>query len=509
MQRIVSLVALPLTLSIVGCSGGTGDASGAQESLGTSGDALHGNEHETPSVDWSESTLAAIASSGYGATIAARAIAEVHTAAYDAWSAYSDLATPTQPSVTRQPASARTDANKRVAMSQAAYDVLVDLFPAQQTDLAKRLKAFGGDPGNMATTGTSPVAIGNAAAAAIIAVRHQDASNQLGDITPGAYSDYTGYAPVNTPTTVLDPNRWQPLVVNGATQSFLTPQWQNVIPFALTDPTAFRPPPPPQFGSVDYRAEAEHLIDVSASLDDRAKVIAEYWTDGPGTSTAAGHWARLAEVVSARDRHSIDDDAKMFFALGNALLDTSISVWEAKRFYDYVRPITAIRYLYAGKKIVAWGGPNQGTRTIDGAQWRPYDPANEVTPASAEYPAEESAFAFAAARVLVRFTGDERFGADYVAEENSSVIEKHVPKHDVRLCWAQFEDAARQAGRAGQLRGVHFAGSDHAGRALGRQVGDLVWTTALGFFHEANPSHAPARWADCDRDDQDDPKDDE
>src|SRR5262249_28658907 len=149
---------------------------------------------------------------------------------------------------------------------------------------------------------------------------------------------------------------------------------------------------------------------------------------------------------------------KMFFALSNALLDASIAVWEGKRFYDYVRPITAIRTLYAGKKIVAWGGPNQGTRTIDGSKWQPYDATDEVTPASAEYPAEESAFAFAAAKVLVHFTGSEQFGGDFVAERGSSRIEKHTPSCDVKLCWHTFALAARQAGRAGQFRGVHFAG---------------------------------------------------
>src|SRR5262249_41957742 len=158
-------------------------------------------------------------------------------------------------------------------------------------------------------------------------IRQFDASNQNGEINPGAYSDYTGYAPVNTPSKVNDPNRWQPLNVKGSAQSFLTPQWQNVLPFALTSPDQFRPAPPAAFGAADYAVGARELLDLSAGLDDRRKVVAEYWTDGPGTSTAAGHWMRFAQIVSARDHHTIDDDAKMFFALGNALLDTSIATW--------------------------------------------------------------------------------------------------------------------------------------------------------------------------------------
>jgi hypothetical protein len=477
------------------------------EALGAASYGGH-DAHETVSVEWNETTLTAIRGAGFGPSISARALAEVHTAAFDAWTAYSEHATPTQPSVTRQPAAARTDKNKTIAMSQAAYRILLDLFPAQQASLAARLHTFGGDSMNAMTSGTSPVAIGNAAAAAILAVRQFDASNQNGDINPGAYSDYTGYAPVNTPTTVNDPNRWQPLVVGGATQSFLTPQWQNVLPFALTSPDQFRPAPPAQFGSSEYKTEATDLLDLSANLDDRRKVVAEYWTDGPGSSSAAGHWARLAQIVSHRDHHSTDDDAKMFFALGNALLDASIATWEGKRFYDYVRPITAVHQLYAGKTVKAWGGPNKGTQKIDGGKWLPYEPSNEVTPASPGYPSEESAFAFAAATVLESYTGSDFFGADYVAERGSSVIEsKHTPKHDVRLCWGTFEHAARQASFATRLRGVYFASGDHAGRDIGKAVGAQAWNAASALFHETCPVRPHVRSADCDRDDADDPSD--
>ena len=53
----------------------------------------------------------------------------------------------------------------------------------------------------------------------------------------------------------------------------------------------------------------------------------------------------FGQFVSARDNHSVDDDAKMFFALGNAVFDAGIATWEAKVNYDYVRPVRAIREL--------------------------------------------------------------------------------------------------------------------------------------------------------------------
>ena len=62
------------------------------------------------------------------------------------------------------------------------------------------------------------------AAAAVLEQRHNDGSNQLGDRAPGAYSDYTGYAAVNTAFTITDPNRWQPLaVVVGGDSTLLGP----------------------------------------------------------------------------------------------------------------------------------------------------------------------------------------------------------------------------------------------------------------------------------------------
>ncbi|HET9560391.1 MAG TPA: phosphoesterase, partial [Actinomycetota bacterium] len=58
-------------------------------------------------------------------------------------------------------------------------------------------------------------------------------------------------------------------------------------------------------------------------------------------------------AVSARDGHGLDEDVRLFFALTAALLDAGIACWDAKRAYDSVRPITAIRYLFAGREVTA------------------------------------------------------------------------------------------------------------------------------------------------------------
>jgi hypothetical protein len=169
----------------------------------------------------------------------------------------------------------------------------------------------------------------------------------------------------------------------------------------------------------------------------------------------------------------------MFFALGNALLDASIAVWEAKRFYDYVRPITAVRYLYAGRTIDAWGGPGLGTQSIAGESFRAYIP----TPPFAEYTSGHSAFSAASARILTLFTASAAFGASHTVLAGSSPVEPgFAPTADVTLSWATFEEAANQAGLSRRYGGIHFHDGDLESRKMGRQIGSLVWTRAQTYF---------------------------
>ena len=115
-----------------------------------------------------------------------------------------------------------------------------------------------------------------------------------------------------------------------------------------------------------YREQVAEIPGYSGSLTDREKIIAEFWADGPHTWTPPGHWVQIAIGVSLRDHHDLGDDARMFMALSGALLDAGIAAWDAKRAYDYVRPATAIPYLYAGQQVKAWRGPDQGIGLIDG-----------------------------------------------------------------------------------------------------------------------------------------------
>ena len=209
---------------------------------------------------------------------------------------------------------------------------------------------------------------------AILAFRHTDGSNQLGNDPAGRlgvrYSDTTGYQPVNSPGNTVILDRWTPehVPIDAApedvvrTQRFLTPQWGNVTPFALASGNVVRPVAPEPFLLVDgtvnlndktitlsngdvlnvdrsligtiinpaFIAQAEEVVAYSAGLTDKEKLIAEFWEDGGGTSFPPGTFMTFGEFVSARDNHSLDDDAMMFFALANAMFDAGIATWEAK-----------------------------------------------------------------------------------------------------------------------------------------------------------------------------------
>ena len=440
---------------------------------------------------WNQTSLEAITNGTLGPPMVARALAIVHTAMFDAWAAYDEAAVGTRLGASlRRPSVEHTLAHKNEAVSYAAYRALVDLFPAQVARFDARMAALGLDPANTTQDATTPAGIGNRAAAAVLSFRHQDGSNQLGALGPTGqpYSDYTGYVPANTPDVITDPNRWQPLrFLNRAgtatvNQVCLGAHWARVTPFALASADQFRPPPQRLFPHGRYRQQAEDLIRLSANLGDREKVIAEYWADGPMTVLPPGHFDLFAQFVSLRDGHTLDQDVQLFFILTNAAFDAGIAAWDAKIHYDYVRPVTAIRYLKRGQKIRAWAGPGLGTRVIDGEAWRPYQPEWFPTPPFSEYVSGHSTFSAAAAEILERFTGGDNFGASITITQGDLGVEPGMPAQPVTLSWPTFSAAADEAGLSRRYGGIHFEDGDLEGRKLGRAVGALAWEKALGYI---------------------------
>lgn len=442
--------------------------------------------------DWTSAVLQAVRDTHMGPPMVARATAMMYTSMYDSWAAYDASADATMlGNSLRRPESERTPQNKEKAVCYAAYRTLADLFrqPAQVQSFRSVMGIYGCDCDNLTTDLSSAAGIGNVCAAELLRLRHSDGSNQLGDLNPGAYSDYTKYTPVNTPDSLNDPSRWQPLALPAESsgtvvQKFLVPQWGQVMPFALASPSEFRPAPPAAYPSRLFKVQARQLLQMSANLTERQKAMVQYWADGPKSETPPGHWLLLAQFVSQRDQHTLDDDVKMFFVLSNALCDASIAAWDAKRAYDSVRPISAIRFLYAGKKVRAWGGAGQGTQLIKGEEWSPYFPPTSITPPFPEHVSGHSTFSAAAAEVLWRFTGSDEFGASAVIAAGSCSAEPgSAPAKDITLQWKTFSDAADEAGKSRRYGGIHFKNADLEGRILGRNVGAKTWEKAQTYIN--------------------------
>jgi hypothetical protein len=490
-QRIAALVTLGVLAACQSerATAPTIDPSSATASRGEDDDHGNNSHHDGPAeatvvVKWSSACLQAVRDLKPGPPMVARDLAMVHTAMYDAWAAYDNRAIGTRlGSSLRRPGKERTLENKRKAMSFAAYRVLMDLLPAGHAAFDKLMSDLHYDPSDVSTNAATAAGVGNLAAAALLEYRHHDGSNQLGDLNPGAYSDYTGYVYVNTADKLNDPTQWQPLIVKGVAQKYLAPHWGRVTPFAMTSGSQFRMAgitPNTPFGGLE--SAVDEAIAHSANLTDREKVIAEYWADGPSSELPPGHWCLFAAWVSKRDHHTEDEDVKMFFAVANAGMDAGIAAWDIKRFFNSARPATAVPYYKKDKVIYAWGGPGKGTVKMLGQQWRPYQPENVVTPAFPEYISGHSTFSAASAEVLRLFTGSDRFGASATILAGTSKIEPGVPAKDVTLSWPTFSAAADQAGLSRRYGGIHFAHGDLQGRLVGRMIGAQTWRKAEEYF---------------------------
>lgn len=463
-------------------------------------------------IEWNNILLEAVRSIGKlpstspdigrgGPPQVARSISIVYTSIYDAWSAYDSVANPVHRTTPRKPAAQHNEANRRKAISQAAYRALIDQFPPQIFDatfkstyesmLTKQLAKDGiVIPGPT----PAPVDVGNQAADDVLGFRHNDNSNQA-----GLYADTTGYVPANkampaplaaSPDAIGFPGRWQALTYlssahEAKTPKFICPHWKLVKPFSLASGDQFRPTTAPQSPlSQGFLDQAKHVIDVQANLTLEQKVIAEYWADGPNSELPPGHWTEFAAFVAERDGLDTNQSVKLFFALSNAIFDASIATWDAKVAFDYVRPITAIRHLFRGKKILAWGGPGLGTQEILGEAWKPFQSATFPTPPFAEFTSGHSGFSMAAATVLKIFTGSDQFGFFY-SQDTPLKADPTEPVTGTILHWPTFTAAALEAGESRIYGGIHFYEGNVVGLDIGEKVGLSAYAKAQDLWSGA------------------------
>ena len=213
------------------------------------------------------------------------AFAIVHTCMYDAWAAYDDVAVGTRAGgALRRPSRGAYSGQSAQGAELCHLPGVGRSVPTEKTLFDVEMGQLGYDPLDVSSVAAG---VGIKVCRDVLAFRHGDGANQLGDLNGGEpYSDYTGYAPINDVDRVSDPSRWQPLrastytlqgllasrwIVDGAPQVFLAPHWGLVTPFALTSADQFPPEPPAEFGTARFEQQVREIVTVSANPTDRQK----------------------------------------------------------------------------------------------------------------------------------------------------------------------------------------------------------------------------------------------
>jgi Ca2+-binding RTX toxin-like protein len=324
-------------------------------------------------------------------------------------------------------------ASVNAAAAAAARDALAALFPARAATFNAALSAVVASlPVGSATT--EGLAAGSAAATQVLALRANDGMS--------ATSTYS-------PTGEL--GRWAP-TAPGA--SAVLPQWGQVKPWTMLTNSQFRPVAPPAITTTEY-SSAFALVRQLGSVNSTVRnadqtATAHYWAGGPGTATPPGQWNMIARTVAQQQDLSVTDASRLYALMNMALADAAILCWDAKYFYDYWRPVTAIRS----------GAIDGNAGTPGDAEWTPL----LNTPSFPAYTSGHSTFSAAASTVLAAF-----FGTD--------MISFTVPSESINAgprTFRSFTAAANEAGMSRIYGGIHFGFDNKAGLASGRALGNFV-----------------------------------
>jgi hypothetical protein len=416
------------------------------------------------------------------------------TAMFDAWAAYDEQAVGSRlGGKLRRPKSEHTLDNKKKAIAYASHQALLFVYPESKDYLEGEMKKLGYDPRVVSKDIATPEGIGCVAAQAVIEYRRQDGSNQFGDeigCDGKPYSDYTFYRPFNPPDQIIDPDRWQPIVFckpDGTKfcPGFLTAHWYRVKPFVLESSAQFRPGPPPTMHTdlALLKKETEQCLIYNATLTKEQKAVVEFMRDGPRSTGQSGHWLRFAQDVSRRDKHNLDQDVKLYFAIANTAFDAFISCWETKRYYDSSRPWTLIHHFYKGKEITGWAGPNGGTRKMLGEEWYPYSPHVFVTPPFPGYTSGHATVSGACAKMLELYTGTDKYG--FAERRRHCELTEKEAGEFVMLDLPTWSATAEMAALSRAMGGYHIPVDNNVGLDVGRKIAVWSWPKYQAYYNGA------------------------
>ncbi len=390
-------------------------------------------------TDWNDNMLDAIMTARVGAAPSSRITAMVQSAVFDAVNGVYQRYTPVH-----VPAEAPPGASARAAAVQAAYGVLIKLFPAQQVTLdaqrAASLAALDDDGDGI---------FGQSVERGLVWGQH--VADEI-----WTWRNADGFSPA--PPPFLGSNetgvwrRTPPGFLAGA-----TPQLAYTLPFAIDSAADFLPPGPPALGSARY-AEDYREVQLMGHTNSPIRTADEtlfcvFWT-----GNTPGFWNRAAVDVAVQHDLSLLEKARVLATMNVALADAVISCWNAKYTYVFWRPVTAIPL----------GETDGNDATAPDTTFTPLI----TTPNHPEYPSGHSSQSGAAAAVLAAFFGDDT---------EFSLTSETTP--GVTRYYTSFNEAAEEAGDARVFGGIHFRTACVDAKAMGERIANYVLQNSFQRVH--------------------------
>ena len=411
---------------------------------------------QDPIAAWNQISEKAVKNAGHAPPVAALDFAIVHLAIYDAVESIDRRYEPYRALVSGATGSLSA------AAAKAGHDVLVGLFPSQKLTLDADYANF------LATNGIDPfdpgITVGAQAAMAILVLRSND-----------------GRFPLNPPpflgSTAIGQWRPTPSLMPGPPPSFapgLTPWVASVTPFTMNSNSQFRADPPPDLASDVWTEDYNEVMTVG-SLTSTIRTpeqteIGYFWADsGPVL------WQNALRYISRIYLNNIGDSARMYALAEASLADTQIACWDTKYFYNFWRPVTAIRA----------GGGNPAL--VADPAWQPLI----NTPNFPEYTSGHASTSGAISHVLRLFFGTDELNFQ-MTTTNPNALQK-------TRTFTRFSQAEEEVVNARVYVGIHYRNSDTTARAQGLRVANWVFKNyfrpvgdpRFGAQHEPENAHTP------------------
>jgi hypothetical protein len=395
-------------------------------------------------TDWNLiASNAIVVTAGQPPPVSALSFGMVQGAVYDAVNAIDRTHQPYLPEPTSNP----TD-SKEAAAATAAFRVLVGfpdlpgLFPAQLPTLQPQYDAYiAGLPDNPPGSRANGVAIGEATARTML-------TNRLND---------GRFGPSPTPYPVA-PGIWRPTPPNFANDP--APWVGNVRPFLVPSAEMLRTDGPNALTSAAYTEDFNEVKEVG-SLTSTTRTpdqtdAAIFWQDH-----AHALFNRIFRTLAVSQQLDIVDSARLFAMENLAGADASIGCWNDKYYWQFWRPITAIR------EADTDGNPD----TQADPTWLPlFDPSTAVchppllvTPPFPDHPSGHACNTGAFVHTLQNF-----FGTDKIA------VTAFSNKSCTTRSFERFSDILSEVIDARVWAGIHFRTADTQGAVLGKKVAQYL-----------------------------------